>query len=69
MRGCAAVSQRRVPEPFGVVFLDPPFGSELLVSAARRLAERGWLLPQARIYVESPARAGEPELPGAFSAA
>jgi 16S rRNA (guanine966-N2)-methyltransferase len=55
------------PVPFGVVFLDPPFGSELLLSAARRLAERGWLLPEARIYVESPARGGAPELPGAFS--
>jgi 16S rRNA (guanine966-N2)-methyltransferase len=54
-------------EPFGVVFLDPPFGSPLLLGAARRLAQRGWLLPEARIYVESPARDGAPELPEAFT--
>jgi 16S rRNA (guanine966-N2)-methyltransferase len=55
------------PEPFGVAFLDPPFGSPLLLSAARRLAQGGWLLPEARIYVESPARGGAPELPEAFT--
>jgi 16S rRNA (guanine966-N2)-methyltransferase len=55
------------PEPFDVVFLDPPFGSELLVGAARRLAERGWLAPEARIYVESPGRGGAPQLPGGFA--
>jgi 16S rRNA (guanine966-N2)-methyltransferase len=55
------------PEPFGLAFLDPPFGSPLLLSAARRLAQRGWLQPEARIYVESPARGGAPQLPEAFT--
>ena len=55
------------PEPFDLVFLDPPFGSQLLAGAARGLSERGWLRPEARIYVESPARGGAPQLPGAFS--
>jgi len=40
--------------PFGVVFLDPPFASELWESLARRLEAGGWLSPAAWIYVESP---------------
>ena len=49
--------------PFDLVFLDPPFGSELLSEAARRLEERGWLRSGAFIYVECAARAGLPPLP------
>jgi 16S rRNA (guanine966-N2)-methyltransferase len=49
--------------PFDLLFLDPPFGSELLGEAARRLEERGWLRSGAFIYVECAARAGLPPLP------
>jgi 16S rRNA (guanine966-N2)-methyltransferase len=49
--------------PFDLLFLDPPFGSELLSEAARRLEERGWLRSGAFIYVECAARAGLPPLP------
>jgi 16S rRNA (guanine966-N2)-methyltransferase len=49
--------------PFDLLFLDPPFGSELLSEAARRLEERGWLRSGACIYVECAARAGLPPLP------
>jgi 16S rRNA (guanine966-N2)-methyltransferase len=41
------------PEPFDIVFLDPPFGSGLLPSVVERLCEGGWLAPGARLYVES----------------
>ncbi|MFN9739038.1 MAG: 16S rRNA (guanine(966)-N(2))-methyltransferase RsmD [Pseudomonadota bacterium] len=39
--------------PFDVVFLDPPFAARAWSAAAAALV-RGWLAPQARVYVESP---------------
>jgi 16S rRNA (guanine966-N2)-methyltransferase len=51
------------PAAFDLVFLDPPFASELLSRAAQRLEAGGWLAPGALIYVECPSRAGLPALP------
>lgn len=51
----------RVAEPFDVVFLDPPFASTLLANVFASLA-RGWLAPNAHIYVESPADVPLPPL-------
>lgn len=45
---------QRQPQPFDIVFLDPPFDSALLEEAGRRL-QQGWLAPSAHIYVECPA--------------
>ena len=42
------------PRPFDLVFLDPPFESELLASALSVLG-RGWLKPRALVYMEYPA--------------
>lgn len=50
------------PEPFGLVFLDPPFAADLWPRLARRLEDGGWLAAQAWIYVESP-RDHAPVLP------
>jgi 16S rRNA (guanine966-N2)-methyltransferase len=50
-------------EPFAVVFLDPPFASDLLPRAAAALAARAWLAPGALIYVEAGARGALPPLP------
>jgi len=47
---------------FDVVFLDPPFASDLLGRALSRLAN-GWLRPGGHVYAESSADAGLPELP------
>jgi 16S rRNA (guanine966-N2)-methyltransferase len=54
--------------PLDVVFLDPPFASQLLAAAAARLEERGWLAAGARIYVECAARDGPPPLPPRWAA-
>jgi 16S rRNA (guanine966-N2)-methyltransferase len=48
---------------YDIVFLDPPFDSDLLTLAADRLESGGWLAPGALIYVECPARSGLPPLP------
>lgn len=42
------------PQPFGLVFLDPPFTLNLWTPLARQLEQHGWLTASAWIYVESP---------------
>ena len=54
------------PQPFNLVFLDPPFDSPLLERAALVLAARGWLAAGARVYVECPARGGPPTVPASW---
>lgn len=49
-------------QPYGLVFLDPPFALDLWPVLARQLERGGWLAPKALIYVESPSQ-GVPELP------
>ena len=41
--------------PFDLVFLDPPFGQDLLQPACALLEARGWLAASAWIYTESEA--------------
>jgi 16S rRNA (guanine966-N2)-methyltransferase len=47
---------------YDIVFLDPPYDAELTVPAAAALA-RGWLAPDARVYLERRARIALPDLP------
>ncbi|PXV52091.1 16S rRNA m(2)G-966 methyltransferase [Dyella jiangningensis] len=49
-------------QPFGLVFLDPPFALDMWSALADRLEQGGWLAPSAWIYVESPRQAA-PALP------
>ena len=48
------------PVPFDIVFLDPPFGQDLLAPVCFALQRPGWLRPDTRVYVES---AADPEPP------
>jgi 16S rRNA (guanine966-N2)-methyltransferase len=57
----AAVYLQGAPTPFDVVFLDPPYGTEL--GNLCTLLGRGWLAPGARIYLESSRSDALPELP------
>jgi 16S rRNA (guanine966-N2)-methyltransferase len=50
--------------PFDVVFLDPPYDSNLLADAAQALAGR--LAAGARVYLERRARDPLPALPGTW---
>jgi 16S rRNA (guanine966-N2)-methyltransferase len=56
------------PRLFDIVFLDPPFDSDFLASAAERLEVGGWLAAGASIYVECAARDGLPALPPRWTA-
>jgi 16S rRNA (guanine966-N2)-methyltransferase len=46
-----------------IVFLDPPFGHNLLEPAGSLLEQKEWLADTAKIYVESSRREPPPELP------
>ncbi len=41
------------PQPFDVVFLDPPFATQLLEPCCHLLEQQGWLREHAQIYLES----------------
>ena len=51
---------------YDIVFLDPPYDADVLAAAANDLAARGWLAPDARIYVERRARDPLPALPAGW---
>ena len=51
------------PQPFDIVFLDPPFRKDLLQPCLERLCSDGWLSENARVYIEVEQELGEPELP------
>lgn len=53
----------RTPEPFDIVFLDPPFARTGLVADTCARLGAGWLAPGARVYLELDARADAPALP------
>lgn len=46
--------QHGTPQTFDIVFLDPPFAAKLHAEVCRLLQTRGWLAPQARVYIEAP---------------
>jgi 16S rRNA (guanine966-N2)-methyltransferase len=54
----ALVWLERTPEAFDVVFVDPPFAAALLGTVCTRLETRGWLTPDALIYLEDDAGHG-----------
>ncbi|MEW6766325.1 MAG: 16S rRNA (guanine(966)-N(2))-methyltransferase RsmD [Pseudomonadota bacterium] len=59
---------RRKPElPYDLVFLDPPYASDLLGKALTALAAPGWLAEEARVYVELPARLGATAVPESWT--
>jgi 16S rRNA (guanine966-N2)-methyltransferase len=52
----------RPSQRFDIVFLDPPFASEVLPAICESL-NRGWLNPSASIYIECSSRSALPQLP------
>lgn len=50
-------------ERFDIVFIDPPFGSDIIGSCCELLEQRGWLAPGALIYIEQDRSRSAPQLP------
>ncbi|MFC3003325.1 16S rRNA (guanine(966)-N(2))-methyltransferase RsmD [Falsiroseomonas tokyonensis] len=61
--GGDALRPRQAPAPCALVFLDPPYGRELVPKALAALAEAGWLAPGALVVAEL-GREEALELPG-----
>jgi len=53
--------------PYDVIFLDPPFAEPLLGAACQGIEAGGWLKAGGYVYLESPAAAGEPQLPAGWT--
>lgn len=54
------------PEPYDIVFLDPPYRDQLLTDLCRLVAERGWLAQDARVYIELERSDPAPALPAGW---
>ncbi|MDX1444255.1 MAG: 16S rRNA (guanine(966)-N(2))-methyltransferase RsmD [Gammaproteobacteria bacterium] len=52
--------------PYDIVFVDPPYQADLLAPAIERLAQAGWLAPEARIYLECARDQSLPPLPAGW---
>ncbi|MGH8252977.1 MAG: 16S rRNA (guanine(966)-N(2))-methyltransferase RsmD [Steroidobacteraceae bacterium] len=67
-RSSAAQYLARAAQPFGLVFLDPPFSGDELARSIARLESAGWLSRDALIYVEHPRDAPLASLPASWQA-
>jgi 16S rRNA (guanine966-N2)-methyltransferase len=63
IRTTAAEALRAAPAPCDVVFMDPPYRSDLAEKALPRLSDQGWLSPSCWISVETE-RGESVEIPG-----
>lgn len=54
----------RPPEqPFDLIFLDPPYQSDLLTSVLNSLCDQGWLAERALVYLEQSSKDRPSEVP------
>jgi len=52
--------------PFDIVFLDPPFQSDLLKRCFDLLEKQQWIKPGGLVYIENPNTASELALPASW---
>lgn len=57
---------RGAGEPYGIVFLDPPYGGDRVAACCALLESNGWLADGAWIYLEAEASAGVPSVPSSW---
>ena len=55
------------PQPFDVVFLDPPFDTDVLAKLCALLQQKGWLATNAVIYLEQSRDREKPALPAGWT--
>ncbi|MBE1237898.1 16S rRNA (guanine(966)-N(2))-methyltransferase RsmD [Phaeovibrio sulfidiphilus] len=59
-----ALRPPRADSAADLIFLDPPYGLELVVPALRALEKAGWLTPRTLVFAETDARSPAPSWPG-----
>lgn len=57
---------RQAPQAFDIIFLDPPFRSDLIARCAELVEARGWSKSGGLIYIESPAQMKPLPLPATW---
>jgi len=57
---------QRTAQPFDIVFLDPPYRSDLLATCCVLLVNGGWVRAGGLIYLETPS-GQEPQLPDSWT--
>jgi len=60
-------SDKSCAETFDVVFVDPPFDSDMLAQTCELLESQGWLSEHACIYLEMNRKQDLPELPQSWT--
>lgn len=50
-------------ERFDIVFIDPPFSTDIIGRCCQLLEQRGWLTPRALIYIEQDRAKAAPAIP------
>ncbi|UVE18088.1 16S rRNA (guanine(966)-N(2))-methyltransferase RsmD [Pseudomonas sp. LS44] len=58
--------ESQAPTPYDLVFLDPPFGQNLLEPTCALLEDKGWLADEAWIYTESEAPPSSLSIPASW---
>jgi len=67
VRADAVEYLRQAPQEFDIIFLDPPFRSDLIARCADLIEARGWIKPGGLVYVEAPSAIGSPPLPATWT--
>jgi 16S rRNA (guanine966-N2)-methyltransferase len=62
------LGQGQAPEPFDIVFLDPPFSKARYGELCTLLEEGGWLKPGGLVYIEQDREHPPPDLPAGWHA-
>ncbi len=57
---------QQTPEAFDIIFLDPPFKSDLIAQCAKLVEARDWIKPGGLIYVEAPSEVEKLPLPNSW---
>jgi len=66
VRADAVEFLRQAPQAFDIVFLDPPFQSDLIRRCAELVEARGWIKPGGLVYIEAPSRVEAPPIPATW---
>ncbi len=56
----------QTPQAFDIIFLDPPFKSDLIARCAGLIEAHGWIKPGGLVYVEAPSRVKSLPLPATW---
>lgn len=62
----AAEYLQQAPHTFDIIFLDPPFKSDLIARCADLVETHGWIKPGGLIYIEAPSRITALPLPASW---